>query len=330
MKTLEEGAVNTSSGQKLAERVYYAETRRENLRGLLGRDSLPAGEGLLLDPCRAIHTVGMRFPIDAVFLDGYGRVVRIAERIRPHRFMVGSLHAKRVLELPAGTIDSTGTKVGDSIRLEEQEDQAMGQAKHRVGNILLGLMFGSLATANLNHLLSVPTFGGAALFLINGLSAILFCTRRKAHRVTRRGTDWALTLSTLCIPWGLRAGGFAAEPIYSMGQFIQVAGLMFVLSALYCLGRSFGLTPAARGLVDRGPYRWLRHPMYTGELTFFFGFVLVNPTAWNGALLLTLFIGLPLRAIAEERLLHGDSGYQDYMKRVPHRFFPRSLVRGVE
>ena len=93
MRSLVGGAVNTSNGRKLAEKVLQAETLSERMRGLLGRSTLPVGEALLLDPCRAIHTAGMRFPIDVLFLDlnmpkvdGPGVLQRLREgnHLRPH------------------------------------------------------------------------------------------------------------------------------------------------------------------------------------------------------------------------------------------------------
>jgi uncharacterized membrane protein (UPF0127 family) len=74
-------------------------------RGLLGRTELPAGHGLLITPCSAIHTLGMRFAIDVVFLDAQGRVVSQYGQVRPHRLMIrGGRGAVAALELPAGTL----------------------------------------------------------------------------------------------------------------------------------------------------------------------------------------------------------------------------------
>jgi uncharacterized membrane protein (UPF0127 family) len=74
----------------------------QRAKGLIGRSSLPRGEGLLIERCNAIHTFFMKFPIDAVFLDRHGRVVRIVRAIRPWRLIVwGGWRAKKVLEVAA-------------------------------------------------------------------------------------------------------------------------------------------------------------------------------------------------------------------------------------
>ncbi|MFQ6111685.1 MAG: DUF192 domain-containing protein [Nitrospinota bacterium] len=326
MRILEEGAVNRSTDRRLADMVLQAGTFFERLRGLLGRSGLATGEALLLDPCRAVHTAGMRFPIDILFLDRSGRVVGVAQRVPPNRVLVAAGRTRRVLELPAGVIESTRTSVGHQILLGAGgEGGAPPRLEHWHLNFFLALLFGTLAAANLSHFFSVPTVGGAALFLINGLSALLFCLRREPIRATRKSSHWGLTLSTLIIPWGLRAMGTHAGPLPLAGGLLEGAGLLIVLCGLLSLGRSFGLAPADRGLVEGGLYRWMRHPMYTGELLFFLGFGLENPLAWNGILLLALFIGLPLRALVEERFLVSDSRYRAYMERVRGRFIPGIL-----
>ena len=82
-----------------------AEVARTFLRravGLIGRKSLPPGEGLLILRCNAIHTFFMRFPIDATFLDANDRVVKVVRNIRPWRpFIWGGWRARKVLETKA-------------------------------------------------------------------------------------------------------------------------------------------------------------------------------------------------------------------------------------
>jgi uncharacterized membrane protein (UPF0127 family) len=83
---------------------------------LLGRQALELDEGLLLRPAASIHTAFMRFPIDAVFVDGEGRVLRVADRIKPWR-TAATKGAKAVIELPAGAAASAGIAPGARLRL---------------------------------------------------------------------------------------------------------------------------------------------------------------------------------------------------------------------
>lgn len=101
-----------ASGGQIANRLGA------RFRGLMLRDSLAPGAGLVIDPCTSIHMFFMRFPIDVLYIDRADRVVRIQEGLKPWR--VGPLYtkgARYVIELPKGTIARTGTQVGDSIRI---------------------------------------------------------------------------------------------------------------------------------------------------------------------------------------------------------------------
>lgn len=83
--------------------VEVARSPLARMRGLLGRDALPAGQALLISPCRAIHTLGMRFPIDARFYDRQGKLVRQTLNIKPGRpWIWGGWRARSVLESAAG------------------------------------------------------------------------------------------------------------------------------------------------------------------------------------------------------------------------------------
>jgi uncharacterized membrane protein (UPF0127 family) len=114
-------AINVTRGTVLADRLKVAENFRDRLVGLLGRSSLEGGEALWLSPCRSIHTFGMRFPIDALFLDSRRVVVRTVDVLPPRRARFGGRGAASVIELPAGTVARTGTKPGDRIDLIEDD-----------------------------------------------------------------------------------------------------------------------------------------------------------------------------------------------------------------
>lgn len=87
------------------------------LRGLLGHAPLQAGEGLLLRGEKAIHTIGMGFPIDVLFLDAHGCLVHLIPDMGAMRASPFVSRAANVLELPAGTAAQTGTRLGDQIEI---------------------------------------------------------------------------------------------------------------------------------------------------------------------------------------------------------------------
>ena len=84
----------------------------------MGRDTLPAGEGLILRPCRAIHMRAMAFPLDVAFLDRSGAVVAAYHSIPPGARTRWHKAARDALELPAGTLAASGTAIGDTIVLD--------------------------------------------------------------------------------------------------------------------------------------------------------------------------------------------------------------------
>ena len=103
-------------GRILCDRCLVAAGPLQRMRGLLGRRSLGAGEGLLLRPAAAIHTAFMRFTIDAVFLDREGVVLQIAHDLQPWR-TAARRGARAVLELPSGSARRHGFGAGAKLAL---------------------------------------------------------------------------------------------------------------------------------------------------------------------------------------------------------------------
>jgi uncharacterized membrane protein (UPF0127 family) len=98
----------------LAHRVEIADHGPTRRKGLLGRKSLPAGEGLWIIPCEAVHTFGMKFPIDLVYIDRKKRVKKIRSAVPPWR-VSACLSAHSVVELASGTVEMTQTRPGDRL-----------------------------------------------------------------------------------------------------------------------------------------------------------------------------------------------------------------------
>jgi uncharacterized protein len=111
-------AVNLTRSSELADRVEVAGSGGDRRKGLLGRDSLPLGEGLWIVPCEAVHTFFMRFAIDLIYLDRKRRVIKTKENVRPWR-LSACLRAHSVLELPVGSIRKSHTIPGDVLNLEK-------------------------------------------------------------------------------------------------------------------------------------------------------------------------------------------------------------------
>ena len=103
----------------VATEAAVANTYLRRLVGLLGKTKhwLRPGNGLWIVPSRGVHTVGMLFPIDLVFLDRAKCVVHVEEHVRPFGISKVCLKAASVLELPPHTVFRTGTRVGDLLEI---------------------------------------------------------------------------------------------------------------------------------------------------------------------------------------------------------------------
>lgn len=108
-------ATNLTRNIVLAEEVKLANNFFTRLRGLLFTDSLANGHGLLIKPCNSIHAIGMTYAIDALFLDKENTVVGILPDFQPWKVSAIFFRAHSCLELPANTINKSGTTLGDRL-----------------------------------------------------------------------------------------------------------------------------------------------------------------------------------------------------------------------
>jgi protein-S-isoprenylcysteine O-methyltransferase Ste14 len=98
--------------------------------------------------------------------------------------------------------------------------------------------------------------------------------------------------------------------------------MMIAIFAKVTIGRSFGIVPANRGVVVKGPYTLVRHPIYAGYLVSHAAALAAYPTTWNVCILIAADTALVLRALAEERVLSADREYQAYCGRVAWHLVP--------
>jgi uncharacterized membrane protein (UPF0127 family) len=108
--------LNVTRHTLLASSVEVPDHGSSRRKGLLGRDELAQNEGIWIVPCEAVHTFGMRFPIDVVYLNRKRRVVKIRLNVLPGRISA-CLSAQSVLELPSGTLATSGTTLGDLLEI---------------------------------------------------------------------------------------------------------------------------------------------------------------------------------------------------------------------
>jgi len=162
------------------------------------------------------------------------------------------------------------------------------------------------------------------LLLVAGESLVVVLTvaRRRARFVDRSFGAAVMTTLSLAAPPMLRgADGVPLAPD-AVTVIVSAIGLSLVIVGKMTLGRSFGVAPANRGVVVRGPYGFVRHPIYTGYLIIHIAFLIANPSPWNFAMIVIADVALVFRALMEERVLSADETYQGYCQRVGWHLVP--------
>jgi len=120
--------VNATKKTVVSDNCHFANTVLKRMVGLLNRGQFDKGEGLLLDRCYGIHTFGMRFPIDVLFLDKDLCVIRAVKALPPYRTCVVK-KSVYVLEVPVGALDTSRTGEGDQIQIRTANNDATASGR---------------------------------------------------------------------------------------------------------------------------------------------------------------------------------------------------------
>lgn len=152
-----------------------------------------------------------------------------------------------------------------------------------------------------------PSPSTLLLIFINTVTIVLFITRRDATRVGNKMELLIAVSGTFMVAF---LKGPNAQDIHWLPTTIQLIALIGWAAALMALGRSFGIVPADRGLVQHGPYRFVRHPLYAFETLFLLGFFLALPTLRSGVIIVATLTLQAIRILREERILQGYEGYK--------------------
>jgi protein-S-isoprenylcysteine O-methyltransferase Ste14 len=163
---------------------------------------------------------------------------------------------------------------------------------------------------------------GVAFFVQQMWIMIAFLARRSPRAVSRRLGDWILAFAGTFGGVLLQPSGAHYHWGLDAGLVLQLIGLSISVASLLALGRSFGSVAADRGVVRRGPYAVVRHPLYAGYLVVLLGYVLQSISWWNVTVMVFLVACDVSRAIVEERLLATSGEYRDYQRQVAWRLLP--------
>lgn len=320
--------INTTKGVNLTQRVTVAGNFMARLIGLLGTVKPDPLKAFFIDSCSRIHTFGMKYPIDVVFLDKHGRVVKLFRNFPPNKItkIIPSAHC--TLELPPDTLKENKIQIGDNLKVVTDEYyhadiHGLKRIFHWPANFFIALLWSIFVLAAFHNWQQNGAILSLGLVLVNTLLFFLFLTRRESSELSHRILDWIIPMFTVGLSMILRPHPGANSLLNAYSGVIQFIGIVTIFCSLVSLGRSFGIIPANRRIKIAGTYKIVRHPLYTSEMLFYFGFLLGNMSIFNLSIIILIFVGQIYRAASEERLLSKEKMYLAYMAKIKYRFLPK-------
>jgi protein-S-isoprenylcysteine O-methyltransferase Ste14 len=202
--------------------------------------------------------------------------------------------------------------------LSPRAEQLLRLAANLIG--ATGAAFFALAT--LRHYLQTHSWVGAAFFAEQMWVVVAYLIRRPARIASRRLDDWALAFGGTFAGVLFRPDGAHTHWGVESGLVVQLIGLAICVLSFLTLGRSFGFVAADRGLVCRGPYAIVRHPIYASYLLLQAGYVLQSLSVRNALVMLVASSCNVGRARAEDRVLSTNTLSDGYRGRVRWRLVP--------
>jgi protein-S-isoprenylcysteine O-methyltransferase Ste14 len=178
------------------------------------------------------------------------------------------------------------------------------------------------AYATLRVYLQTHHLIGLAFLVEETVVVLAYLLRRPARTVTRRWGDWLLAFGGTFTPVLLRPDGAHLGWGLQAGLGLQLAGLVICVASFLALGRSFGFAAADRGLVRRGPYAVVRHPVYAGYVLLQGGYLLQSLSVRNAVVVLAAIGFNAGRAVVEDRVLSTNPEHPAYGRAVRWRLCP--------
>ena len=158
------------------------------------------------------------------------------------------------------------------------------------------------------------------LFEVALVTALVVC-RPWGQFIATQVWPIVISLFATCFLMLVKPGGYHEDEAY-LGGFVMMIGVFISVCSKLALNRRYGIIPANRGVQSKGPYAFVRHPIYAGYFISYAGFLITNPTIWNGSVYLCALVFQVLRIGQEEKILSLDPAYQDYRARVRYRLVP--------
>ena len=189
-----------------------------------------------------------------------------------------------------------------------------------IANVVVVVFLGLMAFGCYRKFHDSGSFNWLGLLIVNSIMVAMYVVKRDARSISQSPFLWLLAFAGTCLPLVLRPTSPSMPT--SIGNIIQLIGIVAIAASMLSLRRSFGIVPAHRGIRTGGLYNVVRHPLYASELFWMLGFAVANPSGWNIALWCCDCVLQFARASAEERFLGDDPIYTQYRARVRYRLLP--------
>jgi len=193
--------------------------------------------------------------------------------------------------------------------------------RHALGNVLVAASFVIPVVPNARHFFRGPA---DAIWTVGAVLMAAMSLVRIAPKAAR--VDLRAFLSTIfpvfLLPCLLRAEGGSSGLLAWSGVGLELFGVALSQVSRVYMGRSFGILPGNRGIVSKGPFRLVRHPIYAGWFLLTVGYLASYPSWMNCLITLAAIPFMMWRIQLEEDLLLADSDYRKYRRLVPFRLLP--------
>jgi protein-S-isoprenylcysteine O-methyltransferase Ste14 len=193
--------------------------------------------------------------------------------------------------------------------------------RHALGNLLVAASFVVSAIPNARHFLRSPA---DAIWTIGAILMAVMSLVRIAPKAAR--LDLRAFLSTIfpvfLLPCMLRADGASSGLLAWAGVGLELFGVALSQISRVYMGRSFGILPGNRGIISKGPFALVRHPIYAGWFVLTVGYLASYPSWMNCFITMAMLPLMMWRIRLEEDLLSADADYRKYRRLVPFRLVP--------
>src|SRR6266481_7079037 len=195
--------------------------------------------------------------------------------------------------------------------------------RRALGDCVLAASF-LLAMLPAGRELTFSLAGAANIVWLVGsaIMAVMSFARFAPRSVTMNLRTIAASGGMLILPWFMRPTHASAGALATSGLIFELFGIVLTQVARVYMGRSFGVLPANRGIVSKGPFRFVRHPIYFGWLILSIGYSMSFASERNVVLIAMTLPFMVWRISQEEKHLGADPEYRRYMDRVRYRLWP--------